>query len=93
MYPIAVRVNAGRGRFVLTPYGLQCSFDNKKNTTLLIKWIIIIYDIIQFEIQLPYVVAVDELPVLNVVVTIFLVVGVVAVTSVIQLDIELTYYL
>ena len=53
----------------------------------------IIYDIIQFEIQLPYVVAVDELPVLNVVVTIFLVVGVVAVTSVIQLDIELTYYL
>ena len=90
MYFIAVRVNAGRGRFVLTPYGLQCSFDNKKNTTLLIK---LIYDIIQFEIQLPYVVAVDELPVLNVVVTIFLVVGVVAVTSVIQLDIELTYYL
>ena len=53
----------------------------------------LIYDIIQFEIQLPYVVAVDELPVLNVVVTIVLVVGVVAVISVIQLDIELTYYL
>ena len=53
----------------------------------------LIYDIIQFEIQLPYVVAVDELPVFNVVVTIVLVVGVVAVISVIQLDIELTYYL
>ena len=62
----------------------------KKNTTLLIK---LIYDIIQFEIQLPYVVAVDEMPVLNLVVTIVLVVGVVAVISAIQLDIELTYYL
>ena len=83
-------MNAGRGRFVLTPYGLQCSFDNKRKYNVVDK---IIYDIIQFEIQLPYVVAVDELPVLNVVVTIVLVVGVVAVISVVQLDIELTYYL
>ena len=54
---------------------------------------IIINDFVKFVIQLPQVVAVDELPVFNVVVTIFLVVGVVAVISAIQLDIELTYYL
>ena len=53
----------------------------------------LINDFVKFVIQLPDVVVVDELPVFNVVVTIVLVVGVVAVISAIQLDIELTYYL
>ena len=53
----------------------------------------IIYDFIRFEIHLPAVVAVDGVPVFNVVVTIVLVVGVIPVIAVIKVHIELNYYL
>ena len=53
----------------------------------------LIYDFIRFEIHLPAVVAVDGVPVFNVVVTIVLVVGVIPVIAVIKVHIELNYYL